>query len=175
MTYCCDFNQVQYYDYFDYIICNKPNKILIFITVENLISYVLIYLLVQCPPPINGTLQCPNEATGAYEDNCTFSCNPGYELQGSQNGICLANQTWNKGLPTCIPLNCPTVLNYGTVTIPSSCGLMYLSACNVSCPEGFTGDDVTYLCNVTSDPDMLEWVSMADADIMCERGLYVNF
>ena len=136
---------------------------------------MLIYLLVQCPPPINGTLQCPNGATGAYEDNCTFSCNPGYELQGPQNGICLANQTWNKGLPTCIPLNCPTVLNYGTVTIPSSCGLLYLSACNVSCPEGYTGDDVTYLCNVTSDPDTLEWVSMADADIMCERGLYISF
>ena len=49
----------------------------------------------QCPT-LNGTLQCPNGATiGVFEDTCTFSCNAGYELQGSNNGTCLANQSWS--------------------------------------------------------------------------------
>ena len=42
-------------------------------------------------------LQCPNGTIGVFEDTCTFSCNAGYELQGSNNGTCLAisEQSWS--------------------------------------------------------------------------------
>ena len=46
----------------------------------------------------------------------------------------------------------------GSVVL-SSCGIHYQSQCNVSCDEGFTGNNVTYLCNVTSDPNMVGWVA----------------
>ena len=36
--------------------------------------------------------------------------------------------------------------------------------CTVSCIEGFTGDDVTYLCNVTSDPIMVDWVPISNTE-----------
>ena len=50
--------------------------------------------LAQCPAPTNGNFQCPNGATTSLiGDTCTFSCNAGYELQGSNNGTCLANQS----------------------------------------------------------------------------------
>ena len=55
----------------------------------------------------------------------------------------------NNSLP--VPTNA-TVIN------SSSCGIKNHSICTVSCNEGFTGDNVTYLCNITSDdPIMFNW------------------
>ena len=63
----------------------------------------------QCPALTNGNFQCPNgEATSLIGEYCTFSCNAGYELQGSNNGTCLANQSWSGGDPICVALNCST-------------------------------------------------------------------
>ena len=113
---------------------------------------------------------------GVEGDNCTFSCNPGYILQESvTSGICESTGSWSGGLPSCTPLNCPNnpeILVDGiTIVLPSSsCRLQYQSQCTVSCDEGFTGDDVTYLCNVTSDPTMVDWIPLDGTDISCERG-----
>ena len=125
---------------------------------------------------MNGTLHCPNGATtGVFEDTCAFSCNTGYELQGSNNGTCLANQSWSGGDPICEPLTCSNVTMVADNTMTSlSCNMTYQSQCNVSCDEGFTGDNVTYLCNVTSDPTMVDWVSISGGNMMCERGLLYN-
>ena len=124
---------------------------------------------------VNGTLHCPNGATtGVFEDTCTFSCNAGYELQGPNSQTCLANGSWSGGNSLCaLFIGCTdvTMVTDGAM-ISSQCNYTYQSQCNVSCDEGFTGDDVTYLCNVTSDPTMLEWVPMGGIDLMCERGLF---
>ena len=121
---------------------------------------------------MNGTLQCSNGATiGVFEDTCTFSCNAGYELQGSNNGTCLANQSWSGGDPICVALNCSDVAMVADDIITSPCDMTYQSQCTVSCDEGFTGDDVTYLCNVTSDSTMVDWVPIGGVGVMCERGL----
>ena len=137
------------------------------------VHVILYFTVVQCPSVTNGTLQCPNETTtGVFEDTCTFSCNGGYELQGSSSGMCMADQSWSGGLPSCVPLNCTTsTLPNGVIPSPS-CSLVYQSQCTLSCDEGFTGDDVTYLCNITSDPTMVDWVSIGGVDVMCERGLF---
>ena len=131
---------------------------------------------VQCPALMNGTLQCPNGATtGVFEDTCTFSCNAGYELQGSISGTCLADQSWSGGLPVCELLNCPNItgmLPSGSILSSLCDEIQYQSQCTLSCDEGFTGDDVTYLCNVTNDPNMVNWVPIGGVDVMCERGLF---
>ena len=84
-------------------------------------------LLAQCLAPTCGNFQCPNgPATSLIGDTCTFSCNAGYELQGSNNGICLANQSWSGGDPICEPLRCSDV-TMGTddiITSPS-CDMTY--------------------------------------------------
>ena len=127
----------------------------------------------------NGILQCPNGATiGVFEDTCTFFCNAGYGLQGSDDITCLANQSWSGEIPICELLRCPDVtMVAGNIVTSSSCDMTYQSQCTVSCDEGFTGDDVTYLCNVTSDPTLVDWVPVGDhgVDVMCDRGLLLTF
>ena len=131
-------------------------------------------ILVRCPAPTNGLFQCTNEDTGMAGSNCTFSCNPGYELQGVQNGTCLANHTWSDGLPFCVLLNCPNriLLDEREISlVGSSCRLYYGARCQLSCREGFDGDDVVYLCNVTSDLAVVDWVPIGGVHTACERGL----
>ena len=133
--------------------------------------FSLLLLTVQCPVPVNVTLQCPNGATtGVFEDTCTFSCNAGYELQGSNNGTCLANQSWSGGDPICVALNCSTSSPLNNSQLQSSCDTQYQSTCTATCNEGYTRNDVlnvTYLCNVTVDPEVVEWVALEEAS--CER------
>jgi len=109
-----------------------------------------------------------------FRDTCTFSSNEGYELQGPNRGTCLADQSLNRGLPSCVPKNCPDrilLLNNLVVSpIFPSCNLMYQSRCVLTCTRGFTGDSVTYLCNVTSNRTMVDWVSIGGVGVMCERG-----
>ena len=118
---------------------------------------------------------------GVEGDNCTFSCDPGYMLQRNvTSGTCENTGSWSGGLPYCVPLNC----SQGNLPVPanaivlqlSSCGLAYQSQCTVLCDEGFTGDDVTYLCNVTSDPTMVEWMVINGTEInhYCTRGLLLS-
>ena len=106
--------------------------------------------------------------------DCTFSCDPGYMLQGNvTNGTSENTGSWSGGLPSCVPLNCselPVPANATVLQLPS-CGLAYQSQCSVSCNEGFTGDDFTYLCSVTSDPTMVDWVPIGGVDIKSEQGL----
>jgi len=42
------------------------------------------------------------DCTGSqFEDNCTFSCDDGYELTGSENRICQSDRTWSGIRATC--------------------------------------------------------------------------
>ena len=132
-----------------------------------------------CCAPHNGQVDCGGGLVnmGVEGDNCTFSCDPDYMLQGSvTSGTCENAESWSGELPSCVPLNCsednlPVPVN-AVVLNPSSCGLAYQSQCTVSCDEGFIGDDVTYLCNVTSDPTMVNWVIINGTKVnhMCQRG-----
>ena len=130
----------------------------------------------MCHAPLNGQVDCGSGLInmGLEGDNCTFSCDPGYMLQGSvASGTCENTGNWSEGLSSCVPLNCsdsPVPASVRALQLPS-CDPTYQSQCNVSCDEGYTGDDVTYLCNITSDPTMVDWVPIAGVDVMCERGL----
>ena len=134
--------------------------------------------MIVCSAPLNGQVDCGSGvmSIGLENNNCTFSCDPGYMLQGSiTSGTCEDTGVWSEELPSCIPLNCskdnlPIPANATVLQLPS-CGLAYQSQCTVSCDEGFTGDDVTYSCNVTSDPTLVDWIPLGGRDVICVRGL----
>ena len=109
-----------------------------------------ILLIVQCSPLTNGSLQCPNGATtGMFEDTCTFSCNGGYELQGSNSGTCLADQSWSGGDPICVVLNCSTSPPLDNSQLQLPCDTQYQSTCTTVCVDGYTGGGGSYTCVVT--------------------------
>ena len=64
----------------------------------------------------------------------------------------------------CSKYTLPVPANATVLQLPS-CGPAYQSQCTVSCEEGFTGDNVTYLCNVTSDPSMVDWMVLNRTEI----------
>ena len=134
----------------------------------------------DCLAPHNGQSYCGNESISIEHegDNCTFSCDPGCTLKGNITSEACENTGSGSGaLPFCVPLNCTdlsVVLGHDdAIVVPSSCALQYQSQCTISCDEGFTGDDVTYLCNVTSDPTMVDWVPIGggwNGTVSCQRG-----
>ena len=134
-------------------------------------SYLFI-TIVRCPTLMNGVLQCPNGATtGVFEDTCTFSCNAGYELQGSNNRTCLANQSWSGGNPICVALNCSTSPPLNNSRLQSSCDRQYQSTCTTVCVDGYTGVGGSYTCVVTNvDTNSVGW----NGSTSCQRGEYIR-
>ena len=57
--------------------------------------------IVPCPPltaPDNGMIDC----TGSlFEDTCTFSCDDGYNITGSETRTCQSDQTWSGSEAMC--------------------------------------------------------------------------
>ena len=57
------------------------------------------YFLVSCPPLDNlnnGTVSCSlgDDEVPSYEDTCSFTCDTGYELTGS-NRTCQSDGSWS--------------------------------------------------------------------------------
>ncbi|XP_065900911.1 uncharacterized protein [Dysidea avara] len=107
---------------------------------------------VPCPSftdPDNGMITCSLEDDGvpSYEDTCSFTCNTGYELTGSDTRTCQSDGSWSGTETMCRKVACPllAVPNNGTITcslgdngIPS-----YEDTCSFTCNIGYelTGSD----------------------------------
>ena len=58
----------------------------------------------SCPTPSNGEItSCSSGSIGVgYEgDTCSFTCNTGYELTGSDNRTCQSDGSWSGTDSTC--------------------------------------------------------------------------
>ena len=56
------------------------------------------------------------DCTGSlFEDTCSFSCDDGYELTGSENRTCQSDQTWSGTEPMCLQ-GVFRVINYNMYT-----------------------------------------------------------
>ena len=128
---------------------------------------LVLFSTVQCHDLVNRILHCLNETTtGVFEDTCVFSCNAGYELQGSNNGTCLANQSWSGGDPICVALNCSTSPPLNNSQLQSSCDTQYQSTCTTVCVDGYTGVGGSYTCVVTDeDTNSVGW----NGSTSCQR------
>ena len=112
-------------------------------------------------------LHCQNDNAGVFGDTCTFSCNAGYELQGSNNGTCLANQSWSGGDPICVALNCSTSPPLNNSQLQSSCDTQYQSTCTTDCVDGYTGVGGSYTCVVTDEnTNSVGW----NGSTFCQKG-----
>ena len=65
-----------------------------------------ILLLVSCPSldnPSNGVISCSlgDDGVSSYEDTCSFTCDTGYELSGSDTRTCQSNGSWSGSIAMC--------------------------------------------------------------------------
>jgi len=127
-------------------------------------AHTVLHLYIVYSVPLN------DYGSGLEGENYNFSCDPGYMSQG--NVTSENNESWSGGLPSCTCESLP-VPAYTTVLRSPSCGLEYQSKCTVLCGEGFTGNNITYLCNVTNDPTTANWVAIDGVGVnhTCQRGL----
>ena len=53
--------------------------------------------------PHNGMINCSlgDDGVYPYEATCSFTCNTGYELTGSDTRICQSNGSWSGAGATC--------------------------------------------------------------------------
>ena len=52
---------------------------------------------------MNGMINCSlgDDGVPSYEDTCSFTCNTGYELTGSDTRICQSDGNWSGSDVTC--------------------------------------------------------------------------
>ena len=137
--------------------------------------------IVQCTSlssPTNGSISCNSTDVFRYEDQCSFSCDPGYELTGSSSRQCLSNGSWSGSDVTCAILYCDNFID--TISVENSvlandCGSEFGSVCRVECNTGYraVGDDTFTCVNVN---DTVGWSNDDNEGIFqCDMGnIYVR-
>jgi len=89
-------------------------------------------------PPQNGSIQCTSHIVGGHtDDNCTFSCAPGFILENAVIRTCQPNHTWSGEETYCRILQCPMLqaIPHGAVRLP--CAREYTSSCTMECDPGY--------------------------------------
>ena len=66
----------------------------------------VIISVVPCPlltDPNDGMINCSlgDDGVPSYEDACSFTCNTGYELTGSDTRTCQSDRSWSGTNATC--------------------------------------------------------------------------
>ena len=67
---------------------------------------MLIIYIVSCPnltQPNNGMINCSlgDDRVSSFEDTCSFTCNTGYELIGSETWTCQDDGSWSSSDANC--------------------------------------------------------------------------
>ena len=139
-------------------------------------AFVLHMYIVQCTSslssPTNGNISCNSTDVSRYEDQCSFSCDPGYELTGPSSRRCLSNGSWSGSNVTCDILHCDNLTDTieNSVLASNDCGSEFGSVCRVECNTGYraVGND-TFTCvsvNVT-----VEWRNNVNGGtLQCDIG-----
>ena len=105
------------------------------------------------------------------DDQCSFSCDPGYELTGSSTRKCLSNGSWSGADVTCDILHCNNLTNtIENSALVNDCGSELGSVCSLGCETGYTpvGDNM-FTCD--SINDTVEWMtSIVGGAFQCDIG-----
>ena len=129
--------------------------------------------LFHCVEYSCATLESPNHGEMACNSSflrigttCTFSCLPGYDLEGSQQRTCLPSVSWSGNITRCPPKKCsdkntnpPPFTN-----IFQPCSGDFNTSCPVMCTSGYRQANESYLvssimCILDEDDMSVDWTS----------------
>ena len=87
---------------------------------------IVLYFLVSCPllvNPSNGTISCSlgDDGVPSYEDTCSFTCDTGYELTGSDTRTCQSDGSWSGNITMC---------SRGKYMASYVCVILFISFCS---------------------------------------------
>lgn len=106
--------------------------------------------------PDNGNVSCAHKhGDYAYDSECQYSCEEGYQLSAPGPLKCTADKTWSAQPPTCDLIQCPKLSDpeWGSVNCSHPLGpFSYSSTCAFACDEGYklTGSQSdTLICDPT--------------------------
>ena len=132
--------------------------------------------VVQCTSlssPTNGNVSCNSTDVSRYEDQCSFTCDPGYKLTESSSRQCLSDGTWSSEPVTCIILKCNDpeleIANSQSVSI---CNVTYGSSCSLSCSSGFSASsNGEHVCDdVNDEGTSVKWRSVGGSFTCVNNG-----
>ncbi|KAK7888934.1 hypothetical protein WMY93_024494 [Mugilogobius chulae] len=91
--------------------------------------------------PENGGVNCTHKyGDFAYDSECQYSCEEGYQLSAPTPLKCTADKTWSDQPPTCELMQCPKLSSpqWGSMKCSNPLGsFSYQSTCVFTCEEGF--------------------------------------
>ncbi|XP_065899234.1 uncharacterized protein [Dysidea avara] len=98
-------------------------------------------LCLSLTDPNNGMITCSlgDDGVPSYEDTCSFTCNTGYELTGSDAKTCQSDGSWSGSDTLCTDTRC------FDLTTPSNGEIT--SCSSDSNGVGYEGDTCSYTCN----------------------------
>ena len=140
-----------------------------------LLYNIFILLVSTCQPltaPSNGMINCSlgDDGVPSYEDTCSFTCDTGYELTGSDTRRCKSDGSWSGSPVSCVIMKCSISSLPIDSILPESCNNTYESVCELQCPEGFNGTGgSSYKCDISGSSVM--WIPVGDV-WRCEGGDY---
>jgi len=98
-------------------------------------------------------MSCNFTGVPRYEDQCLFSCDPGYELTRPSTRQCLSNGSWSGADVTCNILHCNNLTNtIENSVLVNNCGSEFGSVCSLGCETGYrpVGNNI-FTCNSVND------------------------
>jgi len=118
-------------------------------------------------------MSCDSTGLQRYEDQCSFSCDPGYELTGSSTRQCLSNGSWSGADVTCYILHCNNVINtIGNSVLVDDCSSEFGSVCSLGCETGYRpfGNNM-FTCDSVNNT--VEWMNtIIEGIFQCDIGKY---
>ena len=118
-------------------------------TISTLSCDFFLFLALNCSAilaPLNGHMICTGRQV--TNQNCTFTCDPGYYITGSISRTCLPNQTWSGLHPQCHRLRCPVLVAPMNSVVTYPCDDRYKSTCHLLCKHGYEVEGI---------PRTIEW------------------
>ncbi|XP_051732013.1 P-selectin-like isoform X6 [Ctenopharyngodon idella] len=88
-------------------------------------------------PPDHASVQCSDPTDFSYDSQCEYSCEEGYQLNGSSTTRCTSTTEWSSKPPTCELLHCPALDSPVNGELSCTSSFSYGSKCSFSCEEGF--------------------------------------